>query len=95
MSEKNIKKFHNKKGVYEIVDRNGNSKYIGKSDNIERRLKEHLNKKDVKGGSDFRTYSKQGVSAEKLENKLIKKKNPLIIFESGNNCYVTIGRNYC
>lgn len=78
MSKHNIKKFHNKKGVYEIVDRNGNSKYVGKSDNLERRLKEHLSKKDVKGGSHFRTYSKQGVSAEKLENKLIKNKKPNI-----------------
>jgi excinuclease UvrABC nuclease subunit len=78
MSIKNIKKFHDKKGVYEIVDRNGNSKYVGKSDNLGRRLKEHLSKKDVKGGSHFRTYSKQGVSAEKLENKLIMKKKPTI-----------------
>ena len=78
MSKKNMEKHHGKKGVYEILDRNGKSKYVGKSNNIERRLKEHLSEKDVKGGSHFRTYSKQGVSAEKLENKLIKSKKPTV-----------------
>ncbi|MCK4796401.1 MAG: GIY-YIG nuclease family protein [Spirochaetes bacterium] len=77
-SKKNINDFDNSKGVYEIIDRNGNSKYVGKSNDIGRRLGEHLNNNDVKGGTHFRTYSKQGVPAEKLENQLIKKKKPTI-----------------
>jgi len=76
LSKKNIRKVINKKGVYEIIDRNGNSKYVGKSVNIGRRLDEHLRKKDLKNAHHFRTYSKQGVSAEKLESQLIKKKKP-------------------
>ena len=76
LSKKNIRKVINKKGVYEIIDRNGNSKYVGKSVNIGRRLDEHLRKKGLKNAHHFRTYSKQGVSAEKLESQLIKKKKP-------------------
>ena len=75
LSASNIKQFDNRKGVYEIIDKKGKSIYIGKSNNIGRRIREHL-KTGIRGAYYFRTYSRQGVSAEKLENKFIKQKKP-------------------
>lgn len=64
-------------GVYEITNRAGDSLYVGQSNDVERRLLEHLRDKDVRGAYEFRTYKPpRGHSAEKYEDKLIRQKRP-------------------
>lgn len=64
-------------GIYEIVNSKGESLYIGKSNNVKRRLLEHMDNRDVRGAHSFRTYKPpRGYSAERYEDILIQKKKP-------------------
>lgn len=75
-SKKNIKNVAPEgSGVYEIVNSKGESLYVGKSNNVKRRLLEHIDHKDVCGAHGFRTYKPpRGYSAERYEDVLIQKK---------------------
>jgi len=64
-------------GCYEIVNSKGESLYVGKSNNIQRRLEEHLRDKDIRGAHSFRTYKPPpGMSSEKFEDRLMRNKKP-------------------
>ena len=64
-------------GAYIILNRNGTEQYVGSSENLRRRLLEHLNQKDISDARSFRTYrTKSTVEARRLERQLYKKYRP-------------------
>ena len=76
------------KGVYVILDRYDRPQYVGKSNNISRRLMEHLNNKDVSDARGFAAYqTRTDGAALKLEKKLIRKYCPPYNTKDTESCY--------
>lgn len=73
-SRKNLEKVPNTPGVYEIINNKGQTLYVGKTNNLRNRLYDHLG--DFRGGNFFRARFMPPKAAEKVENKIIREKNP-------------------
>lgn len=61
-------------GVYEILDSEFNTIYAGKSNHLRDRLMDHLG--EFRGAKFFRVWFMPPKAAEKVENRLIRKKKP-------------------
>jgi excinuclease UvrABC nuclease subunit len=69
-----IETIPNVPGVYEILDSEFNTIYVGKSNHVRDRLLDHLG--EFKGAKYFRARFMPPKAAEKVENKIIRKKKP-------------------
>jgi excinuclease UvrABC nuclease subunit len=75
-------------GVYLILDRYERVQYVGKSNNLPRRLTEHLNNNDIGDARRFVAYQTRTEHAAKnLERRLIRKYCPPYNFQDTRGCY--------
>ncbi len=74
LSKKGIDPVPNIPGVYEILDKDGNTLYVGKSNHLRDRLEDHLG--EFRSAKYFRVRFMQPKAAEKVENRLIKERRP-------------------
>lgn len=75
-NKKSLLKVPERPGVYELIGPRNKTKYVGKANNLRRRLRQHLNQRDVQGTMGFRVRFAPPSVAEKIENRIIKKKKP-------------------
>jgi len=76
------------KGVYLILNRFQRVQYVGKSNNLSRRLMEHLNTGDVGDARRFMAYqTRTEHSAEALERRLIRKYCPPYNIKDTEGCF--------
>jgi len=73
-NRENLKNVPNVPGIYELIDRNEKTIYTGKSNHLKERLSDHLGR--FKDAKFFRVRFMPPKAAEKVENKIIKKKKP-------------------
>ena len=73
-SKKYIEEVPNVPGVYEILDAKLKTIYAGKSNHLRDRLLDHLG--EFRGAKYFRVRFMPPKAAEKVENKIIRKKKP-------------------
>lgn len=84
----NIQSTPSVKGVYMLLDRYQRVQYVGKSNNLSRRLMEHLNSRDVGDARKFMAYqTRTEGAAEKLERKLIRQHCPPYNVRETEGCY--------
>ena len=75
-------------GVYLILDRNQRVQYVGKTNNLTRRLREHLDAADVGDARKFMAYqTRTEHSAGVLEKKLIQRYCPPYNIRDTEECY--------
>jgi excinuclease UvrABC nuclease subunit len=75
-------------GVYLILDRSQRVQYVGKTNNLTRRLREHLDSADVGDARKFMAYqTRTERAAEVLEKKLIRRYCPPYNFRDTEGCY--------
>lgn len=72
--KKYIKDVPNVSGVYEILNAEFETIYAGKSNHLRDRLLDHLG--EFRGAKYFRVRFMPPKAAEKVENKIIRKKKP-------------------
>lgn len=75
-TEKSIREVPKRSGVYELIGPGNKTKYVGKANNLRRRLRQHLNQMDIPGVTAFRVRFAPPIAAEKIENRKIKRKKP-------------------
>jgi excinuclease UvrABC nuclease subunit len=76
------------KGVYMILDRYQRVQYVGKSNNLPRRLLEHLNSGDIGDARKFTAYqTRTEHSAETLERELIRRYCPPYNIRNTEGCF--------
>jgi excinuclease UvrABC nuclease subunit len=76
------------KGVYLILDRYDQVQYVGKSNNLSRRLMEHLDNGDIGDARRFMAYQTRTENAAlKLEKKLIRSYCPPYNIRDTADCY--------
>jgi len=76
------------KGVYVILDRYQRVQYVGKSNNVSRRLMEHLNDGDIGDARKFMAYqTRTEHAAETLERRLIRRYCPPYNTRDTEGCY--------
>ena len=76
------------KGVYMILDRYERVQYVGKSNNLPRRLMEHLNEGDIGDARKFMAYqTRTDQAAESLERKLIRRYCPPYNIRDTEGCF--------
>jgi excinuclease UvrABC nuclease subunit len=84
----NIQSTPNVRGVYVILDRYDRPQYIGKSNNLSRRLMEHFDSMDVGDARGFTAYQTRTEGAAlKLEKKLIRRYCPPYNVKDTEGCY--------
>ena len=73
-NRKNIEDVPNIPGVYELLDADGDTAYVGKSNRLRDRLYDHLGEfRDVRF---FRVRFMPPKAAEKVEDRIIREKKP-------------------
>jgi excinuclease UvrABC nuclease subunit len=76
------------KGVYLILDRFNRVQYVGKSNDLSRRLTEHLNSGDIGDARRFTAYqTRTEHAAEDLERKLIRRYCPPYNIKDTEGCW--------
>lgn len=76
------------KGVYLIMDRFERVQYVGKSNDLSRRLMEHLNNEDIGDARKFAAYqTRTDHAAEVLEKKLIRRYCPPYNIRDTEGCF--------
>jgi len=73
-NKENLKDLPNVPGIYELLDKNGETIYAGKSNHLRDRLLDHLGK--FKDAEYFRVRFMPPKAAEKVENRIIRRKKP-------------------
>ena len=75
------------KGVYVILDRYDRPQYVGRSNNLSRRLLEHFDTDDVPDARGFKAYqTKTEGAARNLERRLIRRYCPPYNFLQTQGC---------
>lgn len=75
-------------GVYLILDRYQQVQYVGKTNSLARRLKEHLDSADVGDARKFMAYqTRTEHAAEVLERKLIRRYCPPYNIRDTEGCF--------
>lgn len=76
-SRTRIEEIPNSPGVYLLLSYEGNVNYVGKSNELRRRLMEHYNDEDVPGVRHFMCYQTYSTrDAEILERQLLNEYDP-------------------
>ena len=84
----NVSELPQVKGVYLVLDRYGRVQYVGKSNNLQRRLMEHLNDGDIRDARHFTAYqTRTDGAATSLEKKLIRRHCPPYNVQNTQDCF--------
>jgi len=73
----NVEKTPDSTGIYVVKNRRGGTQYVGISQNLRTRLKQHLNQQDIPGADGFQIRTvRSKKQAENLEGNYIRRLKP-------------------
>lgn len=75
-SRRSLGRVPNRPGVYRIVDCDGSTRYVGRTNNLRRRTREHLNDGIAYGACYVRGQAMSNLQTFDIERKLISKHCP-------------------